>query len=35
VQISLILALAFATLGGGGRGGVGEARAGLSGATAQ
>jgi hypothetical protein len=35
VQISPILVLAFAALVGGGRGGVREARAGLSGATAQ
>jgi hypothetical protein len=35
LQRSPILALAVATLVGGGRGGVGEARVGLSGATAQ
>jgi hypothetical protein len=35
VQRSPILALAVATLVGGERGGVGEARAGLYGATAQ
>jgi hypothetical protein len=35
VQISPILALAFVALVGGGLGGVREARAGLSGATAQ
>ena len=35
VQLGPILALAFATLVGGGPGGVGEARAGLSEATAQ
>ena len=35
VQISPILVLAFAALIGGGRGGIREARAGLSGATAQ
>jgi hypothetical protein len=35
VQRSPILALAFPALVGGGRGGVGEARVGLSGATAQ
>ena len=35
LQISPILALAFATLVGGGRGGVGEAHVGLSGPTAQ
>jgi len=35
LQISPILALAFVTLVGGGRGGVGEARVRLSGTTAQ
>jgi hypothetical protein len=35
VQLSPILALAVATLVGGGRGGLGEARVGLPGATAQ
>jgi len=35
LQRSAILALAVATLVGGGRGGVGAARVGLSGATAQ
>jgi len=34
LQLNPILAPAVATLVGGGRGGVGEARAGLSGATA-
>jgi len=35
LQLNPILALAVATLVGGGRGGVGEARVGLSWATAQ
>jgi hypothetical protein len=35
LQLSPILALDVATLVGGGRGGVGEVRVGLSGATAQ
>jgi hypothetical protein len=35
VQLSAILVLAVATFVGGGRGGVGEAHVGLSGATAQ